>query len=503
MTTIRGPASLAAGRCCVWPARPRSPRPALRASTARGRVAAEVGLRDLPRRVTADVHHREDQLVGGEPLEQAPDDPAEQRGLARPGVAERDQVLVADAQLEERRLHRVLPQPERQQVRLVHRVGQLLGWEVVGQQPDRRRRRARPSWRRYGRPAPRSPRPSRRRRCRPAPAAQPGRTGSSSVSSRPGWSGRMVAASLRPITESAGSLSRSSQPGADQRLVGHPQLVPPGHREHHVDAEAAAALQQGDHGVLQLLEVGPQLGQPVDQQDHVGRDQLGDPAGRVLRAQHRPASRCRGRGTPAPAWPACRAAPPAVAAAGPGGRGWRPRRRAGSLRSAAARRRSGPSRTCSARAGCGSARPRPPACGGRCCVQTAARRARRCAHRARSRSSSQGSCRCSAGSSSRPIGTSSAPPRARRLADSTRASASRGGQRGQPDRPDLRGRPRGAGRRTPRPACGPTSARASSSSPPRRRPAGAARCRSGSSSGCRRLRVGSAPAASPRTGPET
>jgi hypothetical protein len=41
-----------------------------------------------------------------------------------------------------------------------------------------------------------------------------------------------------------------------------------------MDAEAAAALQQRDQAVLKLFEIGPQLREAVDQQDHVGRDQL-------------------------------------------------------------------------------------------------------------------------------------------------------------------------------------------------------------------------------------
>ena len=43
--------------------------------------------------------------------------------------------------------------------------------------------------------------------------------------------------------------------GADEWLVSHPQLVPAGHAEHNVDAEAAAALEQINEGVVQLFEV--------------------------------------------------------------------------------------------------------------------------------------------------------------------------------------------------------------------------------------------------------
>ena len=66
------------------------------------------------------------------------------------------------------------------------------------------------------------------------------------------------------------------QPGTDQRLMSHPQLIPPSHRQDHMDAEAAAALQQRDQAVLKLFEIGPQLREAVDQQDHIGRDQLRD-----------------------------------------------------------------------------------------------------------------------------------------------------------------------------------------------------------------------------------
>jgi hypothetical protein len=43
------------------------------------------------------------------------------------------------------------------------------------------------------------------------------------------------------------------QPGTDQRLMRHPQLIPPSHCQDHMDAEAAAALQQRHHPCLAEL----------------------------------------------------------------------------------------------------------------------------------------------------------------------------------------------------------------------------------------------------------
>jgi hypothetical protein len=48
-----------------------------------------------------------------------------------------------------------------------------------------------------------------------------------------------------------------------------------------VNAEAATPLQQRDQAVLELLEIGSQLSEAVDQQDDVSRHQLRNPSGSV------------------------------------------------------------------------------------------------------------------------------------------------------------------------------------------------------------------------------
>ena len=116
----------------------------------------------------------------------------------------------------------------------------------------------------------------------------------------PGWSARMVADSLRPIIESVGSFSRSSSRvpisgwcairSSFQRVMASTTWMP----------KLPPRCSSVDQAVLELLEVGAQLAEAVDQQAR----RRPRPARGSGRRRARPAacaaSRCRGRGTPAP-----------------------------------------------------------------------------------------------------------------------------------------------------------------------------------------------------------
>ena len=225
-----------------------------------------------------------------------------------------------DAQFQERRLHRcpgaarTAAGPARPK-----RVGQRVGREVRRQQPDRRGGRAVPAGRGSARPAPRAPRrsPSSSASSSTGSATwanrlvvgqQPGRAASA------GWSrpacGRSPSrpdrsAAARPGCRSAaGGPSAARSSGSCASTTWMPKLPPRCSRSTKRSSSSSKSVRS--------------CAVAVDEQHHVGADQLGDPAGGVRGPQHGQRVDAVVGETPARGRPACRAAPRAAGAAGRG-----------------------------------------------------------------------------------------------------------------------------------------------------------------------------------------
>ena len=99
----------------------------------------EIGVGDRLSDMPTGVHDGDGEFVRSEPLDEPSDDHAERAGFAAAGVAEHEEVLVGAGELPERGFHGVLPEAERDGVRLVDGLGELVRVEVLREQSDGRR----------------------------------------------------------------------------------------------------------------------------------------------------------------------------------------------------------------------------------------------------------------------------------------------------------------------------------------------------------------------------
>ena len=192
-------------------------------------------------------------------------------------------MLVPVVEIPQSGVHGVLPEAQRNGG-LLCGVGQRLGRQVFGKQPDRR----------GGRTGPRL-----RDLLREAFESLPDVLGFRDLQARESHLGQGLVVGQRPARgvgrngrgqfavdyRIGGIVQTQFDTGAEQGLVRHPEFPPAAHRDHQVQAIAGGLEHETGEGILERLEITAEDAVAVHQQHDVGAGQLGQSARGVHGAQ--------------------------------------------------------------------------------------------------------------------------------------------------------------------------------------------------------------------------